>query len=512
MYRLFIAICLAVAFAWGNTAAAQDLYVSKQTGQFTIYQGSHSKTTDMYESGNVAITTVGPIKWDVQPMQLNIGPNQTVTWNGKIWPDVANAPAPGTSVDCKVKGNYDVNFSRPAGTGGGGNVTGTYNCGGCPAAHANNPNGVHELVNKVDVYEIPLRVYSLKAEIVGNPQCSNGSVQLVANVFPSGNVTWTTPFGTFSGASVTAPVPPGFAGGNVTVTLEVNGVTYSDTKVMPGNDGTLKTFAATQLCIGAPTTAPAVTQATFSNGGCPANNLIYVPMNIGPSPTAAFTNIPLSLTSGNTTLNTSIQAINKNITTTNSFQVNFSADPIENILNVISGQRCSSGGSLIPNGQFSYTTFQECCVTSVKNQQKYEGQMNWSYGINCRFPFYGIPYVATADFLCGASLNASIAVNGTTQCTGAPQICTDIACNGSLSGGLGVSLAAGFVTADLQVVLEGLGFTGSYCFYPPPRAGKIQGTLGKIKVVGSVTGGWGLATYSVEHVLFEGISTPEFTF
>ncbi len=492
--------------------AQHELFVSKQTGQFSTYQGQNGKTTDKYESGNVNIVSEGPIQWSVTPNQLNIGPNQTINWTGTLKPDVANAPAAGTSVQAKITGNYNVTFSRPSGGGGDGNVVDTYNCGGC-SVHAGDPNATHDIVNKLGSYDVPVTIYSIKVTMDNDPVCSNGSVTLSATPYPgSGDVTWQTPFGQFSGTNVVAAVPAGFAGGPITVTYTVQGVSYSDTRIMPPNTGTLQTFTATQMCVGANTAVPAVTQVTFNGNGCPANNLIYVPLNIGPSAMWEVVDVPLSVTSGAITKNASIKAVNKDKVTTQSFQINFSADPIQNIIDVISGRRCNSGGSLVPNGQFSRATFQECCNTFIKGQTKYEGQMNWSYGINCRFPFYGIPYVATADFLCGASLNASLAINATTQCVGAPQICADFAANGSISGGLGVSLAAGFITADVQVVIEGLGFSGNYCFAPPPMQGKIKGTLGKIKVVGTVTGGWGMASYSVDYVLFQGIDTPEFTF
>ncbi len=89
---------------------AQKLYVSKQTGEYSSYTGSQSKTTDKNENGTVTITTQGPILYSVTPNDFTIGPNETKTWVGKVYPDVSNSPAPGLSAPAKLNGHFQVHF------------------------------------------------------------------------------------------------------------------------------------------------------------------------------------------------------------------------------------------------------------------------------------------------------------------------------------------------------------------------------------------------------------------
>ena len=93
-----------------QTYSQTALYVSKQTGEFSNFSGSQSKTTDKYENGSVSITTTGPIQYTVDPSDFSIGPNETKTWDGKIFPDVGSSPDPGNSVPAKLNGHYEVHF------------------------------------------------------------------------------------------------------------------------------------------------------------------------------------------------------------------------------------------------------------------------------------------------------------------------------------------------------------------------------------------------------------------
>jgi hypothetical protein len=159
-----------------------DLYVSKQTGQYNIYAGSQSKTTDQWEHGTVTISTSGPVKYSVDPEDFSIGTNQTKTWNGMVWGDVANAPAPGESIAASITGNYNVTYSRPA----------------------QNSTG-HEIVNKISSETVNFMVHSVNVTTVDTIfVCRGVDKQLYANGSPGGGTyAWT-------------------AGGNVTITAGAN--------------------------------------------------------------------------------------------------------------------------------------------------------------------------------------------------------------------------------------------------------------------------------------------------
>lgn len=497
-----------------------DLFVSKSNNTFNTYQGQNGKATDEHEKGSVTIRTEGPIKWSVEPNELEIGPNQNKNWTGKVWGDVDAAPEPGKSVEGKIIGHYDVTYSRPSGGGGAGNVVSTYTCKKCPT-HPD--GGEHEIVNVVDDHEISVTIYSISVVIVGDPKCVNGQVTLEAQAFPGGDgIIWDTPFGQFSGPTLSAPVPAGFMGGNIRVTYTVEGVSTSAVKFMPPNTGTLNGFVTTQMCIGEKTTAPAVTQALFAGpgdgGGCPASNLVYAPFDIAPSLLLPVIEIPLSVTSGNVTKNTSIQAVNKDKTVTHTFALNPGGGILENIESAFTavlsgtGSPCQKSGSWAPAGQFSTSSFDECCITFIKGQTKYEGQLNWAPAINCRFPFAGIPYVASVDFLLNAGITIAISVNSTTQCQGNDKICANASATASLGAGIGGTVLGGLATADLTVVVDGITGNVEYCFSPPPRKGKMNANLGKVKVVGTLTGFWGLASYSVDYPILDGYTTPDFEF
>lgn len=149
-------------------AQSSALYVSKQTGEISTYSGSASKSTDKYEKGNVIISKNGPINYTVNPNSLSIGPNESKTWHGTVTPDAGSAPAAGTSVGASILGNYDVQYSRPQGTGSGGTVLSTYNCNGGiddGCAYHGPSGGMHEIVRKTGVDSVTFTVYSIKVTL-----------------------------------------------------------------------------------------------------------------------------------------------------------------------------------------------------------------------------------------------------------------------------------------------------------------------------------------------------------
>jgi hypothetical protein len=192
--------------------AVIDLYVSKQTGQYSIFAGSKSKTTDQWEHGSVSISTSGPVLYRVDPNDFSIGTNETKTWYGMVWGDVANAPAPGENIAASITGNYNVTYSRPA----------------------QNSTG-HEIVNKVSSETVNFMVHSVNVTMVDSIMvCPNVDQVLYANGSPDGGTySWTSAGNVTitAGANTQSPTIRCNATGNgtATVTYTVQGVSYRAT-------------------------------------------------------------------------------------------------------------------------------------------------------------------------------------------------------------------------------------------------------------------------------------------
>ncbi len=154
---------------------AQDavpLYVSKQTGEATTYSGTGSKTTDKYENGICNMSSAGPILYSASPNSYSIGTNQTKTWDGKVWGDVGNAPAPGSSANAKLMGDYTVTYSKP------------------------NPKapGGHEMVtDQKGNVTINFIVYSINVTAADSiPLCAGREIAIPATGYPEGGTySWT---------------------------------------------------------------------------------------------------------------------------------------------------------------------------------------------------------------------------------------------------------------------------------------------------------------------------------
>lgn len=122
--------------------------------------GSFNHTTDSFETGNMIITTSGPIAYTVSPADLSMGTNSTQNWIGSIYIDTTNAsfPAQGDSTTATLTGNYTITYSSPASPlcppanpGGHQSPGGTWSCKGsiakpCFAGHTSPQN--HTLVTE----------------------------------------------------------------------------------------------------------------------------------------------------------------------------------------------------------------------------------------------------------------------------------------------------------------------------------------------------------------------------
>ena len=237
-FILLLAISLPILLTAQESGGS--LYMSKQTGEYSTLTGSGSKTTDKHESGSVTITNTGPISWSVDPSEFSISPEETKNWTGTVQPDVAAGPAPGSSAEATITGDYDVNFSRPAGTGSGGSVTSTYSCGEGGCSYHTEGSGDHEMVNKTGTIDRTLTVYSIEVTLpdticltqneTGNSASGTGT----ATPYPTGGGTyeWTVvsgPLTLTNDQSQTVSIESSDASatdGKVKVKFTIEGVSY----------------------------------------------------------------------------------------------------------------------------------------------------------------------------------------------------------------------------------------------------------------------------------------------
>jgi len=507
--RKLIVLFAGIIIFHQSIVAQNHLYVSKQTGEFTKQNGEGSKKTDDYESGTVNVTAEGPLLWNVNPNDFSIGPNQTKTWTGWIQPDPAKAPEPGTSVQAILKGDYNVTFSRPGG-GSGGNVIGGYDCGKCPV-HAD--GGHHDIVNKIGTETREFTIYSIKIDIPDKTNCILGQAQLSADAFPPhGQVTWTTPAGQLNGNPVNYNIPAGVGSFPVSATLNIDGVTYTDVGMV--KVASLKTFDL-PVCANAKTDVAAIAKLSF-DGTCQPG-VLFTPAAVDIPGLAQYWTTGVTASSNGIVLADNIIMVNEGILlNVTPLSINFDlVGVIEGALDAVFGTAgpCTKTGSLIPKGSISRGTFKLCCPDQggLTDGTKWAGSLGWEYGIKCKFPIYGCPYVASLDAVVSAGVNATIGADAATQCK-ATKVCGTVSASGSIGGGIGFTLAAGVISGDLQLVIKGIGVEGSYCFLPAPAKGQAAITLGAGSVVGTVETLWGLTSHSVDYPLWSGYTTPPFEF
>ncbi len=511
MKKLILLFTLLVLLFPRQSFTQYFLYVSKQTGEFSKHNGNGTKTTDDYESGTVTINAEGPLKWSVNPADLSIGPNETKTWTGWVAPDPAKAPAPGSSVQATLKGNYNVTFSRPSVGGGDGNVVGGYDCGKCPA-HPD--GGHHDIINKIGTEQRDFTIYSIKVDVSDDIQCINGVAELTADIFPGhgGEVLWTTPSGQLNGQTVNYVLPPALMNIPVSAKFTIEGVSYQDA-------GTIKVAKLTgfdlPVCANKATAVAGIADLSF-NGNCHPL-VLFNPANVDIPAVMQFWTVNVTAASNGVVLSDNIIMVNEDkVLNVTPLQINFDLmGVVEGALNAAFGNTgpCSKSGSLIPKGSISRGTLKLCCPNDggVIDGTKWAGNLSWEYGIKCKFPIYGCPYVASLDAVVSASANASIGVDATTQCK-ETKVCGNVSASANIGGGLGFTFAAGAISGDLQLVIKGIGIDGSYCFSPPPAKGEVKLTIGAGSVVGTVETLWGLTSHSVDYPLWSGYTSPPFEF
>ncbi len=496
-----------------------SLYVSKQTGASTPpFAGGYAKTTDRYEHGDVTLAKTGPITYTVDPNDLSIGTNSTKAWNGNLGVDVAASPAAGSSANASISATYSIFYSHYIGSSSGGGST-EYSCPGC-AAHTG--TGYHEIKNETGNESQEFIVYSIKATI-GDISCSDTVVTLHADVFPyGGTLNWTTPFGPAVGNDVqinVGAIPNSF---DVSVVYTIGGVTYTDTKHV--QKATLTGFTL-PCCIDTVKNVKDIAILTF-DGPCHPQ-VVFNPATISPSGlgyiplvgTTGVENKTATATADGVTLTANTQVVNTNITFGfTPINYNFTAwkDRLVNCL--VSGLNggvspCSPSGSWIPTGSLGYESNYMCCPGAspcVQTARRYYGQANWSWGMTCHFPFFGVPYVASLDAVISAGIDGQISLNAKTNCT-TTKVCAGLDVTARIGGGVGATVLAGAVSADLQVQISA-GVSGQACVYPLPLSASGYFFIGRVKVVGTVTTFWGLTSTSVEAVIWDGYTSPTLSY
>jgi hypothetical protein len=531
-------ITLSCFFAFLINVKAEDpipIYVSKQTGQFTIFQGApFAKVTDRYEKGTITPSVQGPIAYEVIPNDLSIGPNQMKTWVGKIYPVVANCPAPGRSVDATFNAAYDITFSRPRERqGGGGVVQSSYWCkvpgdtsggGGCPF-HGKKP-GQHDIVRKTGNERIDFTIYSIDVKI-REINCEDGKVILHADPFPSigGKLEWATPFGNFIGNDIEVDLgqnmPPVF---NVAVKFTIDGVSVIDQKV--GQKAKLIAFTL-PCCSDKSVNVKDIANLQFDGPCKPV--VVFNPAVLDVSGFLSKEDVTVTATVDGVVLTATITMVNPNKKLTNRRQsqgirqglVNTIAAwrraIFENVLaNALNGgvAPCEPRGNINPAINYGQEFFNICCPKDpdcVLEAKKFFGSLNWNYGVNCHFPVWGCPYVASLDAVVSAGVAAKIELNGQTTCTNF-KICAGVEFRATVGGGVGATILGGAVSADLQLLVDGLGLTGELCFFPLPVTACGRIFLGRIKIAGTVQLAWGLSSKTIEYVIYSGYSTPNICF
>jgi len=96
--------------SWGQSGI--PLYLSTQTGEFTSYSGEAERSTGKYEQGQASLSLQGPIKFSLDPGNIVIGQDEKKQWHGKIYPDLINAPKPGSSDSASLMANFNIEYIK----------------------------------------------------------------------------------------------------------------------------------------------------------------------------------------------------------------------------------------------------------------------------------------------------------------------------------------------------------------------------------------------------------------
>ncbi len=506
------------------------LYVNKEEKKSSVKTGNYHRKTDKYEHGSVQLTKQGPIVYTVKPAELSLGTDSEKSWDGILMADVDAAPEPGKMAKAKLTADYDWTYSRPVDLNGGGKVIRKQPCGGPPYCphHPNGP-GEHEIVNFNGTEEFEFEIYSLRIKI-GDIGCdvSQGNVEILrlnAEVFPDGGtLTWILPDGSkHVGNNLDLGVKqlgnPSFP---LVATYEIEGIKVSDTKIVWRNK---MTAFRLPCCVDKETKVADIAGLDF-DGPCrfpvdfkpPLLTLPWVFWSSNEKVTASL---------NGKTLEAGITVVHPDkVLNITPVAVDFGSKAMESFEKALdaffSGMAINScdfpdSDTLKPTGSISVEESRICCpdkVPCVQRSNKYSGAVSWNYGLTCQFPIpaLSIPYLASIDAVFSAGLSAKVGVSYQTKCDPGGKICVDAEASASVGAGLGTTLLAGALKANLQLVADGVNLSGSVCFVPQPISGSATISLGKLKIQGSVTTVWGLTSHSVDYPLSNGFTAVTTSF
>lgn len=509
-FVIVIFLSITLLNAQSSSSSTVEMYVSKQSGTSSPpLTGSYSKTTDKYAHGSVSLTTQGPITYSVNPSDLSIGTNSSKNWNGSVSADVGASPEPGNSANATLYASYDIYYSEYCGSSDcGGN---SYSCPGC-AAHTE--QGYHHIVNATGTESASFIIYSIKATI-GDISCTDSVVKLHADVFPyGGTLSWTTPFGNQTGNDVQVNVgsmPNSF---DVSVTYSIGGVSYTDTKQV--QKAKLIGFTL-PCCIDTTKNVADIAVLTF-DGPCHPQ-VTFNPSTLSPGGATGKETKTVTATADGVSIDATTDITNSNIALSfTPINYNFEGWKDRFVNCLVSGLNggvspCAPSGSWIPTGSLGFESSNMCCPASTPCSQisnKFSGQANWSWGMTCHFPVFGVPYCASVDLVASASVDGAISLSSKTTCT-TPKVCAGLDITVRAGGGIGATLLAGFISADLQLQISA-GFSGQACVYPLPLSASGNFNVGKVKVAGTVSQVWGMISRSVDYVVWDGYTSPTLSY
>jgi hypothetical protein len=160
---------------------------------------------------------------------------------------------------------------------------------------------------------------------------------------------------------------------------------------------------------------------------------------------------------------------------------------VDKIINNVKIGLCSATGG--PSANVQFATGKLCCPSAgcIKDLYSYTGSYNYDFGIQCDYPFYGVPYIASLNLRIMASVGAALSLgNIKTTCAGA-DVCYSIGVTGSLGGGLSGTVLGGKVL-DASLMLIGTITPDPLEYCMPSGQTKFLGNIcAKADVVGTVT-------------------------
>jgi hypothetical protein len=234
---------------------------------------------------------------------------------------------------------------------------------------------------------------------------------------------------------------------------------------------------------------------TFSPITIPGNIFLGFPL---PSPTAT---LPVTFTAkgpNNTTktATVNISCVDEDVqgqvqVGTGALKVAEILQGIDDITNKVSAVlgvwSCQPTGGWSQN--MSFSTGKLCCdVGCIKDMYAYNGTINYDRGIQCDFPFYGIPYAGSINFRVTAGAGVAFSLgNIKTTCEGADN-CLSVSVSGSVGGGLSATIAGGKIV-DMSIMLVGQISTPpfEYCIVSGKFTKRESNICLKLDAVGSIT-------------------------